>query len=81
LSEIEVFGRERGVIYVIYQISDKIESKNEVSEILGGKMEIFFLKSHSKISVPHPKVGAKSPPMAVTLRQRISYSYHVRSIT
>jgi len=41
LSEFEVFGQEKGVIYVIYQISDKIESKNRSSEILGGKMEIF----------------------------------------
>ena len=26
LSEIEVFGKEKGIIYIIYQISDKIES-------------------------------------------------------
>jgi len=38
LSEIEVFGQEKDVIYVIYQISDKIESIKRSSEILGGKM-------------------------------------------
>ena len=27
MAEIEVFGQEKGVIIVIYQISDKIESK------------------------------------------------------
>ena len=27
LSEIDVFGQQKGVIYVIYQISDKTESE------------------------------------------------------
>jgi len=31
-------------MYVIYQISGKIESKKRLSEILGGKMEIFSYK-------------------------------------
>ena len=30
LSEFEVFGQEKEVIYFIYQISDKIESKKVV---------------------------------------------------
>jgi len=52
LSEIEGFGQEKGVIYVIYQISDckdrqkaeKIEPmtrKRSSEEILGGKVDIF----------------------------------------
>src|SRR6218665_3048418 len=43
LSEIEVFGQEKGVIYVIYQISDKIESEKGRQKFWAVKW-IFSLK-------------------------------------
>jgi len=45
LSEFEVFGQEKGVIHV-YVISDFRQNRvyKRLSEIVGGKMEFFFLK-------------------------------------
>ena len=61
LSEIEVFGQEKGVIYVIYQISDKIESEKGRQKFWAVKW-IFSLKQVIR-KFPSPKVGARSPPM------------------
>ena len=61
LSEIEVFGQEKGIIYVIYQISDKIESNKGCQKFLAVKWKFFPKKVHTKISVP--------PKSAPSLRQ------------
>jgi len=44
LSEIEVFGQEKGSYMLYFQISDKIESKKGGQKFWDGKREISFLK-------------------------------------
>ena len=49
MSEIEAFGQEKGVIYVIYQISESITKKSR-QKFWAVKMGFDFLKiGHSKI--------------------------------
>src|SRR6218665_2799833 len=55
LSKIEVFVNKKGVIYVIYQISDKIESKKGRQKFWGVKWKFVPKKGHSKISVPQSR--------------------------
>ena len=63
------FYQEKGVIYVVYRISDsrdrqktdKIQKSHQ--KLLALKWKCFYKKGHSKR--PSPKLGAKSPPMCV----------------
>jgi len=58
--KLRLLVKKRRVIYVIYKISDKIESKNRSLEI---KWNCFLKRSFENFRPP--KAGAKSPPMAI----------------
>jgi len=80
LSEIEVIGQEKGVIYVIYQISESITKKSR-QKFWAVKMGFDFLKiGHSKIWAAKFFFGP--PKSAPSLRQcSVTLDAHLRTLS